>query len=147
MTPQQIAASLKSLSPEMLGKLSHADLYQARELVPKNQQNALASQEHRAFAREATAENPLLALPIAVATLGYQPYKMITGRSRSDPSLSQLGYGLQGVGEGLWQAFQEGTDSIQNRIASTGKGMQATGLLESLRNYLPGTNTTSTPRR
>lgn len=147
MTPQQIAASLSQFSPAQLGGMDHASLYNARRYVPKDQQGDISPYEHRAFAREATQENPLLALPIAVGTLAYQPYKMLTGQSRSGASLNQVGQGLLGVGEGLWGSFQEGMRSISNRIASTGKEMQATDLLESLQKYLPGTNTASTLRR
>ena len=100
-TPQTLAAALKDIPPEVLQQLDHALLYQAREHAPKEDQNKLAAPEHRAFAREATAENPLMALPIALATLAYQPYKLATGKSRSDAGLSQVAAGLSGVGEGL----------------------------------------------
>jgi hypothetical protein len=103
MTPQQIAAALSSLTPEQLAQLDHASLYQARSYAPKAQQGLLAPYEHRAFAREATQENPLLALPIAAGSLAYPLYKSLLSPGRSAPSLDQVTGGLLGVGEGLWQ--------------------------------------------
>lgn len=117
--------------------MDHSLLYAARGYLPKDQQGMISSYEHRAFAREATKENPLMALPIAAGTLAYQPYKMITGQARSAPSLDQVGQGLTGVGEGLWGAFQEALQSMQSRRAGTGKQTLPTGLLESLRSYQP----------
>jgi hypothetical protein len=102
VTPQQLAANLLRLSPEELQRLDHATLYSARGYVPREQQNLLAPFEHRAFAREAVQENPLMALPIATGSLLYQPYKALMG-SRSAPAWNQVGQGLLGVGEGLWQ--------------------------------------------
>ena len=147
MTPQEIAASLKSLTPQQLGQLDHASLYAARSYVPREQQNDISPYEHRAFAREATKENPWMGIPIAAATLAYQPYKMVMGQSRSQPSLDQVGQGLIGVGEGLWGAFQNQVQSIQNRIADKGRGWPTTGLLEALQNYLPSSSKASTPRQ
>lgn len=85
-----------------LAQMSHAELYRLRSKLPKSQQALIAPYEHRAFAREAVAENPWLAAPIAAGTLAYQPYKMLFG-ARSEPSLKQVGYGLQGVYEGLFK--------------------------------------------
>jgi len=129
MTPQEIAASLMKLSPQELGKMNHASLYSARQYVPAEQQNAISPYEHRAFAREATAENPWMGLPIAVGTLAYQPYKMIQGQSRSGASLDQVGQGLLGVGEGLWGAFQEKMNTakaVPNALLNTFRSYQKT---------------------
>jgi len=84
-------------------KLDHATLYRLRrEAQDRELQNLLAGYEHRAFAREATAQNPLLAAPIAVATPLYQAAKLLGATdARSDPSWGQMGQGLLGVGEGL----------------------------------------------
>lgn len=150
MTPKEIAASLATLSGDQLGTMKHADLYSARDYVPRGDrdaQNKISAYEHRAFAREATAENPLLAIPIAAGTLAYQPYKLFNRQSRSDPSLAQVGQGLLGVGEGLWGAFQEQMKSIPSRTAGTDTSTSATGLLESLRSYLREPSTTSKSRR
>lgn len=126
--------------------MDHASLYNARRLVPGSEQGAISPYEHRAFAREATAENPWMGIPIAAGTVAYQPYKMLTGQARSEPSLKQVGQGLLGVGEGLWQAFQEKMKSTQNRTAGTDKDSLATALLGSLQSYQPGSNTASKPR-
>jgi hypothetical protein len=83
-----------------LAEMDHAALYQARSRAPAQMQGLLSPYEHRAFAREATQENPLMALPIAAGTLAYQPYKALMG-ARSAPSFDQVGQGLLGVGEGL----------------------------------------------
>lgn len=147
MTPKEIAESLRALSPQQLSGMDHASLYAARQYVPKEQQGDISPYEHRAFAREATAENPWMGLPIAAGTLAYQPYKMLMGKSRSGASLNQVGQGLLGVGEGLWEAFQNQTKSIQNRIAGTGTDSLPTGLLESLRSYLSDSSRASTLRR
>jgi hypothetical protein len=102
LTPQDLAKGLLSLTPEQLKKLDHATLYSARQYVPQEQQGLISPYEHRAFAREATNENPLLALPIAAGSLLYQPYKALMG-ARSAPAWDQMGQGLLGVGEGLGQ--------------------------------------------
>lgn len=100
--PQDLASHLQEFTAEDLKKLPHALLYQAREYAAGAEaQNKLAPAEHQAFAREATQESPLLALPIALAALAYQPAKALLGQSRSDVSLEQVGAGLSGVAEGL----------------------------------------------
>jgi hypothetical protein len=120
MSPQEIAASLSRLGSADLSKMDHASLYNARKYVPSELQNKISPYEHRAFAREATAENPLMALPIAAGTLAYQPYKMLMGQSRSHASLDQIGQGFIGVGEGLW-------NGIRDRLPA--------GLLNTLKSY------------
>jgi hypothetical protein len=85
-----------------------------------------------------------MALPIAAGTLAYQPYKMITGQSRSGASLGQVGQGLKGVGKGLWGAFQNQMQSTPSRTVDTSTGSHSTGLLGSLQSYLRGSNTTNT---
>ena len=96
-----------NLPDDELKQLDHAQLYMLRAKAPADAQDKLASAEHRAFAREATTENPLLALPIALATLAYQPYKMIVPGSRSHGSLNQAAQGLIGVGEGIVNALKK----------------------------------------
>lgn len=111
-TPQQVAQYLESLTPEQLGAMDHATLFNAREYASKAQQSVLSPYEHRAFAREASYENPLMALPIAVGTLAYQPAKMALGMSRSGPSTDQVREGLRGVTEGLHKRIKEIAQSI-----------------------------------
>ena len=136
MTPKEIADSFRSLTAQQLSGLDHASLYAARQYIPKEQQGEISPYEHRAFAREATRENPWMGLPIAAGTLAYQPYKILTGKSRSGASLDQIGQGLVGVGEGMWGAFQDQMQSIQSRTGGTGKDSSPTGLLGSLKSYL-----------
>ena len=147
MTPREIAASIASLQGTDLSKMGHADLYAARAYTPAEYQNKISPYEHRAFAREATQENPLLALPIAAGTVAYQPYKMLKGQSRSGASLAQVGHGLVGVGEGLWGAFQDQMSAIQSRTEGKDIPTLATGLYESLRDYLPSSSKANTPRQ
>lgn len=94
---------------------SHASIYMQRErAVTKEEQNRLAGTEHRAFAREAVAENPLMAIPIAAAIPVYQAAKVVGATdSRSDASLSQATEGLKGVKEGLVQSFKAPWEEAQ----------------------------------
>jgi hypothetical protein len=101
MTPQQLAANLLRLSPEELQRLDHATLYSARGYVPREQQNLLAPFEHRAFAREAVQENPLMALPVAAGSLAWPLYKGLLSPGRSAPSFNQVQQGLLGTTEGV----------------------------------------------
>ena len=82
---------------------THAALYSARDKArTQEEQDALAAEEHRAFARESVQQNPLMALSLLPAIPLYQMYKL-TGLSgaRSQPSLHQLKSGLLGIKEGL----------------------------------------------
>jgi len=84
---------------------SHAELYMEREraTTPEERQR-LSGPEHRAFAREAIAENPLLAVPIAAAIPLHQARKIVAGGLRengSQPSVTQMVEGYKGVGEGV----------------------------------------------
>lgn len=101
-----IAQALLSLSGNDLAQIPHALLYSARAKVPRDQQNLISPYEHRAFAREATMENPMMALPIAASVIPYQLYKAIDGSSRSTPSIDQVLQGFLGVGEGLFGAVK-----------------------------------------
>jgi hypothetical protein len=101
MSPQELAYAIQGMSDEQLAQLPHWMLYSARAYIPKEAQDRIAPYEHRAFARESVGENPLMALPTAIGTLAYQPYKMLMGQSRSAPSIGQMGQGLMGVYEGM----------------------------------------------
>jgi hypothetical protein len=96
---------LQQQTPEqqrsLLAGLDHAALYQARAKAPPEMQGLLSQFEHQAFAREATQENPMMALPIAAGTLAWPLYKSLVSPGRSDPSFSQVGRGLLGVGQGI----------------------------------------------
>ncbi len=92
-----------------LANLDHATLYRMRERAREQaMQDLLAGYEHRAFAREAVQENPLMAVPIGLATPLYQASKLLPGnKSRSNPSWDQMLQGFTGVGEGLLGAYRE----------------------------------------
>ena len=80
----------------LLGNMSHAELMALRDKSPPDRQSALAPYEHRAFARESTAENPLMALSLATAIPAYQLAKLLKlQNSSTGPSLEQMrqGYG------------------------------------------------------
>jgi hypothetical protein len=90
-----------------LAGLDQVELLRRRKLAKSRElQNALAGYEHRAYARETVQDNPLMALSLLVATPAYQLAKMggLTN-SRSAPSLSQMGQGLLGIGEGLYNRY------------------------------------------
>lgn len=102
---------------------SHAQLYLERDrATTKEQQNALAPQEHRAFAREAVGDKPWLAASLAVAIPLYQAQKVITGKSRSDASLDQVTEAYKGIGEGVVNAikkpWEEARDALKNFLGS-----------------------------
>jgi len=86
-----------------LSKLSHAELYQLRE-----KQKGLADQlrlaplEHRAFAREVTANNPLMALSLGAAIPLYSASKALgISKARTPANLDEITGGFTGIGEGL----------------------------------------------
>jgi soluble lytic murein transglycosylase-like protein len=85
---------------------THAQLYQARyNAKTQEEQNAIAPLEHRAFAREAVTENPLMAVPIAAAIPIYQGAKVLgLTNSRSEASVAQVTEGFKGIGEGIANA-------------------------------------------
>ena len=90
---------------EGLLNLDHATLLALRKQAKDRElQNLLAGYEHRAFAREAVQENPLMALSIGAAIPLYQAYKLTPwSKSRSDPSFDQMTQGLLGIKEGLFK--------------------------------------------
>lgn len=95
-----------SYTTDQLAEMDHATLYALRD---KNSDNkavsaTLAPYEHRAFAREATSENPAMAVPIALATPLYAGAKALgfmRDGGTTNPSFNQVGQGLIGVGEGV----------------------------------------------
>jgi hypothetical protein len=86
--------------------MSFLDLIKLREENPsKEAQNRLSPFEHRAFVRYATTESgPLMGGLIAGSALPYYLAKRLSSDNmgaRSDPSLKQVGYGIEGFGLGL----------------------------------------------
>ena len=104
--PQTLAKA--NLDEDTMAQMAHSQLYGMRDYnTSKDYQNRVAPYEHRAFAREAVGQNPLMALPIAAAAPIYQLSKAIPGlESRSDASMSQLGQSFVGIGEGLRNYFR-----------------------------------------
>jgi hypothetical protein len=100
------------LSAAQLEAMPHADLLRLRESNRSDiaVQALLAPFEHRAFAREATRENPLLGVPIAIAAPVYYGAKKLgfmTDDNTAPPTLGQVGAGLMGVGEGFVAATKD----------------------------------------
>lgn len=81
------------------GLVSHAELYQRRA---KGDQS-VAPQEHRAFAREWTRENPWVAVPSLLAAIpSYSAAKRLgLIRARTPGTLEEMGEAYRGIGEGL----------------------------------------------
>lgn len=105
------------LDPSTLAKLDHATLYRLRMSAPPELQNILAGYEHRAFAREAVRDHPLMAASIGVAIPLYQAAKMIPSRitgmsSRSVPSANQAAQGYLGIRDGIIGAYDAWRDKM-----------------------------------
>jgi len=100
---------MKIPDPKQLAGMSWDDLYSMRlerALQDPRSQALIAPYEHRAYAREQVANNPLLAPVYGVAVPGYQVFKSMIGTSRSAPSLDQIQQGLIGTGEGMAQGIE-----------------------------------------
>lgn len=83
-------------------QVPHSTLYRARDVATPEQQRLLGPAEHGAFAREWTQENPLAAIPLAVAIPGYSAAKALgLIKSRTPASLDEVKAGYQGVLQGL----------------------------------------------
>lgn len=82
-----------------LTRASHSDLYQRRARGDQS----VAPQEHRAFAREWTQDNPMLAVPSLLAAIPAYSAAKALGliHSRTPASLNQVTEGYKGVAEGL----------------------------------------------
>lgn len=107
LTPKQIGELMGTFDPSELSTQTHARLYSARQHTPPEKQRDIAKYEHRAFAREAVADNPLMAFSLSAAIPAYQMYKTVTDKSRSGFDASQILSGFTGVGEGLQAFFQK----------------------------------------
>lgn len=87
------------------------DAYNASFLARENGDNRdeIRNSEHYLFARDASATNPLLAVPIGLATPLYSAAKAIgqpfgAYKDATPPSLGEVYWGLKGVLDGLKQA-------------------------------------------
>lgn len=102
------------LTEEQMANMDHATLLNLRERNQNDKalQAVMGPYEHRAFARQATADNPLMSVPLAVATPLYTAAKsvgLMTDDNTTKPSLREVGQGLLGIGEGLGRAFKNAT--------------------------------------
>ncbi len=81
------------------GLVSHDELYRRRAQGDQS----VAPQEHRAFAREWTQENPYLAVPSLLAAIPLYSAAKRLGviRARTPGSLNEMAEAYRGVGEGL----------------------------------------------
>lgn len=90
-------------SRDEMAKMDWQTLYNLRNQkgLSEQDQNYISPYEHQAYARE-QSDSPYHALQQAVMTIGYTPYKalQIGGKSRSQPSLREVGKGLLGAWEG-----------------------------------------------
>ena len=94
-------AELAKLLVQVLGDMSHADLYRLRGLSSKDDQQMLAPLEHRAFAKEFVGDHPVIAAGMPLAALGYYIGKrggLIKSRTPAD--LDQVFGAVQGTLQG-----------------------------------------------
>lgn len=77
-----------------------------REHPDPGAQARLAPFEHRAYAREEVARNPLLAPAYLALVPGYQALKLARGGARTAPSMEQLMQGWLGIADGLREAWR-----------------------------------------
>ena len=106
MNPFDFNNDWRRYSDEDLSMMSFVDLIRLREENPsKEAQNRLSPFEHKAFVRFATKEDgPLMGGLLAGGALPYYLAKKFSANNmgaRSDPSLKQVGYGIEGLGLGL----------------------------------------------
>lgn len=87
---------------EMLEKMGHTKLRRLRDTSPAALQPYLAPFEHRSFAREEVADNPLSAIPLSFMIPGYQGAKGLgLIGARTPPSIDQITQGYSGILDGL----------------------------------------------
>jgi hypothetical protein len=112
---------IKLLPIEQMEKMSHADLYLAREKAKTpEEQKHIAPYEHRAFAREYVEENPVSgAVGLAVAIPAYQAYKAVGSDSRTGVQGKQVTEGYKGIGEGLANAIKKPWERLWNDTSTT----------------------------
>jgi hypothetical protein len=81
----------------------HDRLYLRRETAAPVQQKDLAVREHRAFARQWTKENPLVAVPSLIVAIPAYTAAKATGliKARSPASLDEVTQAYRGLYEGL----------------------------------------------
>lgn len=100
-------------SEDQLSGMDWETLINMRRQNPKNErlQDIIAPYEHRAYAREDVAENPLRALSYGYLIPGYQAAKVVGVVRGTKPSFDQMMQGFYGVGEGL---KRYGAETLKN---------------------------------
>lgn len=104
--------------------MSWQDLQALRDKFAGDQpkQQELAPYEHRAYARESVADNPVNALKFAFMIPGYQAAKAVgaldSDSSTTPASLDQMNQGFSGVGEGLQQNYSRVKNNLLNYVNS-----------------------------
>jgi hypothetical protein len=103
MSPQERFDAAVKLSGKSFGDMSWDELLELRRLAPDQAtQDMLAPHEHRAYAREYVADNPLAAPGMAILPVGYALAKKAgLAKGRTDASMDQVYGGVQGTVEGL----------------------------------------------
>jgi len=104
-------AKAEGSSDDQLGQMSWDELIELRKTIDKDHkiQQRLAPFEHRAWAREQVADNPLTAPAYALMVPGYQLAKAagaVFDSGQTPPTWDQMKQGLLGVGEGLARRFK-----------------------------------------
>jgi hypothetical protein len=99
---------LVAIGDDQLAQMPWEQLINMRATADPEANERIAPFEHRAYAREQVAENPLMAPVYGAMIPGYQGYKALKnlvepGASRTHASLGQMVQSFQGVGEGLKQ--------------------------------------------
>ena len=94
----------------------------AKNAGDQQMQQQLAPFEHRAYARESVAENPLNALKFAFMIPGYQAAKVSgildSDSSTTPASLDQLTQGFAGVSDGLQQSYTTSKNKLLDYVNS-----------------------------
>jgi hypothetical protein len=93
---------------EALARMGHTRHREIRNSLPDNSalQPYLAPFEHRSFAREEVADNPLKAIPLLGMIPAYQGAKAVgLMGARTDPSWEQIKQGNLGILDGLRAYF------------------------------------------
>jgi len=119
---QSSKEEVKLLPVEQMEKMSHSELYLAREkAATPEEQKHIAPYEHRAFAREYVEENPITgSIGLAVAIPGYQAAKAIGAHgTRTGVQGKQIAEGYKGIGEGLVNAIKKPWERVWNDTPTT----------------------------
>lgn len=113
LAPRQAdPALLGGLTEAQANAMSQQDLNMLRIQHAKDMeyQKAISPYEHKATAREAVEENPLMAIPYAAMVPGYAVAKALhllpEEESTTPPSWAQVIGGYQGIGQGLEKAYE-----------------------------------------